>query len=372
MKYLLTFVLCGLMNFSWSQYKVSFILDSNLPDDSVFLASNINNWDPASPDYRFMNNKLVLENVRGILSFKCTKGSWEKVEIGPDGVDIPNRVLEVISDTTIILQVVGWKDPSRNVEKNHTASQHVSRLQDSIFSPQLGRSKAVYIYLPKDYYLAVQKTYPVLYMHDGQNLFDEYRAAFGEWKVDEFLDSLNTTGMSASIVVAIDNDPARRLNEYNPYDHPDFGKGEGNEYLDYIVTIVKPFIDSHYRTKTNMKYTAIAGSSMGGLISMHAMTAYSHVFGSAGIFSPAFWVAPDVYTAVLKSGFNSHHLLYFYAGDAESKEMVPDMQKMIDIIKEKNYCRLISTVERGGLHNEQFWEKAFPAFYSAWLYYMND
>jgi predicted alpha/beta superfamily hydrolase len=117
-------------------------------------------------------------------------------------------------------------------------------------------------------------------MHDGQNVFDEATSAYGEWGVDEALDTLGTR-YKEIMVVAIDNSGDKRINEYSPYDMEKYGKGEGDQYVDFLVQTLKPYIDKHYRTKKDEKNTFIAGSSMGGLISFYAILKYPKVFGGA-------------------------------------------------------------------------------------------
>src|SRR6185436_17362584 len=97
------------------------------------------------------------------------------------------------------------------------------------------------LYLPKGYKQS-KKRYPVLYMHDGQNLFDDSTSFSGEWKVDETLDLLE----NPCIVVGIDNGGLKRMNEYNPHDTEQFGKGEGHQYLEFIAKTLKPYIDKKY------------------------------------------------------------------------------------------------------------------------------
>lgn len=148
-------------------------------------------------------------------------------------------------------------------------------------------------------------------MHDGQNLFDEYTGNFGEWGVDEALDSLIKTGAPACIVVGINNGP-NRINEYNPYNTDRFGKGEGDNYLQFIVNNLKPYIDKHYKTLSQKENTIIAGSSMGGLISYYAVAKYPSVFGKAGVFSPSFWIAPqmDSLTQAVAPSLSGKYFLY--------------------------------------------------------------
>ena len=153
-------------------------------------------------------------------------------------------------------------------------------------------------------------------MQDGQNLFNDQTANLHtEWGIDECLDTLEPLLHKDCIVVGIANDTAKRLTEYNPYDNDKYGKEEGKEYLDFIAKTLKPYIDKNYRTLPDVKHTFIAGSSMGALISMYALVDYPDVFGGAGIFSPAFWIAPQIYTDVAKTQLKKQPKIYFYAGE---------------------------------------------------------
>lgn len=121
-------------------------------------------------------------------------------------------------------------------------------------------------------------------------------------------------GKKEVIVVGIDNGLSKRMNEYYPYSFRQYGKGEGDEYVDFLVKNLKPFIDGHYRTLAGKKNTYIAGSSMGGLISLYAVLKYPAVFGGAGIFSPAFCTAPAMDTLTISKAKSINARLFFYAG----------------------------------------------------------
>ena len=107
-------------------------------------------------------------------------------------------------------------------------------------------------------------------MHDGQNLFDATTSYVGEWNVDETLDSIN----AQVIVIGIEHGGEKRIEELTPTKHEKYGGGNANNYLDFIVTTLKPFVDKSYRTKPNTKNTAIFGSSLGGLVSFYAALKY--------------------------------------------------------------------------------------------------
>ena len=144
--------------------------------------------------------------------------------------------------------------------------------------------------MPLDYYTA-HKHYPVLYMHDNQNIFDEATAySRTEWQVDETLNQLHTEGKPSAIIVGINNGD-RRSEEYSPWEHRSIGKPEGKKYAQFVAETLKPYIDSSFRTKPEAKHTGVMGSSMGGLISMYIGLEYPTVFGRVGVFSPSFWVS---------------------------------------------------------------------------------
>jgi predicted alpha/beta superfamily hydrolase len=245
--------------------------------------------------------------------------------------------------------------------QEHTATNQVSTF--TIEAPQLGTQRKIWIYLPKGYESS-KKKYPVIYMHDAQNLFDRKTSFAGEWNVDETLDSLH----AKVIVVGIEHGNEKRIDELTPYRNEKYGGGKAEAYLDFIVHNLKPEIDSKYRTKTNAKNTVIFGSSLGGLVSFYALLKYPDVFGKAGVFSPSFWFSPKIYelaeqTEKLKSK------IYFAGGDSESDDMVSDMNKMEKIVDEKRCpCLKLNkkVIVKGGKHNEKLWRESFAKAY-LWL-----
>jgi predicted alpha/beta superfamily hydrolase len=207
-------------------------------------------------------------------------------------------------------------------------------------------------------------------MHDGQNVFDDATSYAGEWGVDECIDSMK----KKCIVVAIDNGGNKRLNEYCPYDFTLTGiasgynsnKGEGNLYVDFLAKILKPFIDQNYRTLKDKSNTFVAGSSMGGLISMYAVLKYPTIFGGAGVFSPAFWVGPKIFDDIKAKGKTVDSKIYFYCGKLESESMVTDMLKAFDGMHKVSRSKMITVIRDEGKHNEATWRREFPLFYK-WM-----
>jgi predicted alpha/beta superfamily hydrolase len=197
-------------------------------------------------------------------------------------------------------------------------------------------------------------------MHDGQNVFDDATSFAGEWGVDEFLDS----GMLKNcIVVAIDHGGSKRINEYCPYDMEKFGKGEGNEYVDFLVKTLKPFIDKNYHTLKDKSHTFIAGSSMGGLISMYAVLKYPTVFGGAGVFSPAFWIGPEIFDDIKAKGKKVNSKIYFYGGKQEGETMIPEILKAFEMMNKVSKSKMETVIRDDGKHNEARWRIEFPMFY---------
>ncbi|MES2371276.1 MAG: alpha/beta hydrolase-fold protein [Bacteroidota bacterium] len=339
--------------------------------DDIYIAGNFNGWNPKDENYKLKpfggsRKSIVIKDLAaGTYAFKFTRGGFDKVETTSDGRDISDRVIDVKEDMSQEFTVAGWKDDYPEVPKRYTASPQV-RVLDTAFSiPQLDRKRRVWIYLPKGYATS-SKIYPVLYMHDGQNLFNEQTAPFGEWGVDECLDTLQQQLGKECIVVGIDNGGSKRMTEYNPYDTERSGKGEGKQYTEFLAKTLKPFIDSKYRTKKGPENTFVAGSSMGGLISMYAILQYPEVFGAAGVFSPSFWIAPDIFPLAEKFTTPGMPKFYLYTGAKEGANMLPEMQRMSDILQKKQRFVIRTVANPLGQHNEKYWRQEFADFYR-WL-----
>lgn len=370
---IILFFLCNLIiNIAYSQFKVTFeVKQSSIKHhaDTVFVVGNFNNWNPGNKEYAFSADKdgiafITLSLPPGNYEYKFTRGSWAKAEAGAAGSGVANRTLYVVNDTIIQAVIHGWSDEfaQNNLPTKRTLSKNVKIIDTAFYMPQLDRNRRIWMYLPSDYFTS-GKNYPVLYMHDGQNLFDEATSYAGEWGVDEFLDSIFSSGKKEVLVVGIDNGLQKRMTEYNPYSFQQFGKGEGNEYVEFLVKDLKPYIDKRYRTLPDKKNTYIAGSSMGGLISLYAVLKYPGKFGGAGIFSPAFWTASGIDSMVLSHAKSMNSRLFFYAGAKEGKTMLPDMNRIAGEIRKHSVSPVKEVVDPLATHNEAAWRKYFPQFY---------
>lgn len=342
-----------------------------LPDDEpVYISGDFNSWNPADMPSRLKNQEngsyyIEIAGLEaGMHEFKLTRGSWQTVELSENGEELKNRTVSIQSKTELFITVFRWKDQLEVHYKRHTASRNVHILDAAFFIPQLDRSRRIWVYLPENY-TAEKRRYPVLYMHDGQNLFDEFTAYSGEWGVDETLDGM----MADCIVIGIDNGRHKRINEYNVDDHPQFGKGEGRLYLEFIVKTLKPFVDKNYRTLRGKQNTCVAGSSMGGLISFYGGVLYPGIFGWMGIFSPSFAMSvnfQDKIAELMKKKTHSSQYYYFYAGGLENMHMVSDMRIAVDLIRAHSHAEIEIIIRDQGRHNEAAWQKEFPAFYK-WI-----
>ncbi|MBL0272842.1 MAG: alpha/beta hydrolase [Chitinophagaceae bacterium] len=336
---------------------------------AVYAAGSFNGWNPQDERYKFRNDDkgnyfFELKLDPGKYEYKITRGGWDKVECKTGGAAIENRLLKVENDKTVELTIEEWKDHFPAGSKLSTASNHVIIMDTAFLIPNLNRTRRVWIYLPPSYNNGMQKKYPVIYMQDGQNIFDESTSFSGEWGVDEYLD---TAQLKECIVVGIDNGGEKRRNEYNPYDNSLFGKGEGDSYLDFLVKTLIPFIGKEFRVLKNKENTFIAGSSMGGLISLYAVLKFPKVFGGAGVFSPAFWISgTKIYDDIKSKGGKVKAKIYFYGGKLEGENMVPDMQRAYEEMAKVSKSKMITVIRDEGKHNETAWRKEFPFFYE-WI-----
>lgn len=235
-----------------------------------------------------------------------------------------------------------------------TASSNVTTFE--IFSSELNVQKKIWVYLPKDYATSTKK-YPVIYMHDAQNLFDAKTSFVGEWEVDETLNKTN----AQLIVIGIEHGNDKRIDELTPYTNEKYGGGNGDNYLEFIVKTLKPKIDSMYRTKSNPRNTAIFGSSLGGLISFYGVLKYPEVFGKAGVFSPSFWFSDEIYT-LMEQSEKTKARVFFLCGAKEDETMVSDLKKM-ETLLDRNRCYCLNlnktVIIKDGQHNEKLWRENF-------------
>ncbi len=380
-KIVLLIALISWMAMAWAQLTIRVTdLPANTPlSDNIHIAGNFNNWNPGDANFILERQsdgrlQIVLRPPVGTVEFKFTRGAWTSVEGDARGGERPNRTLQYNGQpVTVEFAILSWKDLTNNPLQGSTAAPNVQVLSQNFFMPQLNRSRRIWIYLPPDYARS-NKRYPVLYMHDGQNLFDARTSFSGEWQVDETLNRVFDEKKEGLIVVGIENGGPLRLNEYSPWVNTRYGGGEGDEYAEFIVKTLKPYVDANYRTRPQREHTGICGSSMGGLISLYAGIEYQQTFSKVGVFSPALWFAPQSYTHVSATGKVANMKFYLLAGQREDNgSVVRDVQSLYYTLRSAGFDqRAINIVTPAdGQHSEWFWAREFPAAYR-WLYTRSD
>lgn len=254
----------------------------------------------------------------------------------------------------------------------HTVIGNVKVLKD-FESAQLGNRRDILVYLPPSYETGNER-YPVLYLHDGQNLFDEATSFAGEWRVDETMEVLSEEGLEA-VVVGIPNAGLARLDEYSPFRDKRSGGGLGDRYLDFIINDLKPLIDAQFRTLPGRENTGIMGSSMGGSISLYAFFRHPEVFGFAGAMSPSFWFANGAIFKYVKGAPFIPGRIYLDAGTREynqgnwlstrshSRRYYAGVRRMHRLLAKKGYRPrrdLLYVEEKWARHDEDAWSRRLP------------
>lgn len=360
--------------------------------EPVFIAGTMNGWKPGEEAWKLVSScdgsmqiEVPIAKAGDVVQYKFTRGSWPKVEADASGADVPNRTFTWDGVQGLVTgTVVKWKDLVPPVVVQPTIAGDV-RIIDEV-EVSAGVKRKLRVYLPPDYATATAKRYPVLYMFDGQNLFDKTTTAYGtEWQVDETLEAMFAAGQTEGvIVVGLDNEGTGkgRYEEYTNWDwtHPTVGAitARGDEHARWIVETVMPYINGKFRTLTDRANTALAGSSMGGYMTLYTGVAYPNVFGKLAAFSlvaldepmqgqnlRAFVAAPGQSTAATTA-------VYVDIGDQEqlsyttSLKLVESQGQMCTALQSGGYtptCKVIA----GGVHNEGDWQKRLPELLKAWF-----
>ena len=230
--------------------------------------------------------------------------------------------------------------------------------------------REILVYLPPSYE-STDRTYPVLYMHDGQNLFDDATSYSGEWGVDETAEALARPELEA-IIVGVPNGGRKRLDEYGPWFEPDVrlpgiesgAGGRAEDYLAFLLETVAPAVNASFRTRTDRASTGIAGSSMGGLISLWASIEAGETFGFCAAFSSALWVGEERIFEYVRERLAPGLRIYLDCGGQEGvgpysqREYLEANRRMRDILKAQGYD-LAWVEDRRGKHNEADWRRRF-------------
>jgi len=289
------------------------------------------------------------------LELKVTRGSWETVEKDASGGEIPNRTHTVATnDEVLAITVLSWRDLAP-IPPEPGGLDFIR----GVSSAFLQFDRDLVIYLPPGYELS-QERYPVLYMHDGQNLMDPATSAFGvAWEVDDTAETLiDESRIEPLIIVGIYNTGAR-IAEYTPVADTGYG-GVADDYGRFLVEELKPDIDATYRTRPEASATGLAGSSLGGLVSLYLGMVYPDTFTRLGVVSPSVWWADrDIVDRVDALTAKLPLTIWLDIGTAEgSGETVTDARLLRDALVGKGWVLdqdLLYREYPGAAHNEASW-----------------
>ncbi|HEY9724532.1 MAG TPA: alpha/beta hydrolase-fold protein [Oscillatoriaceae cyanobacterium] len=344
------------------------------PGDTLYLAGSLNDWKERDPEYAFAQvepgrYRLTLQLPPGsVLEYKLNRGNWTSVEVDDSGQEQENRRLAVFGSTTVKIDVPHWRDQASLARGRRLRDTNV-RVLGPFPIPALGRDREIAVYLPPNYESEPNRRFPVLYMWDGQNLFDPETAFNQEWEVDETCDRLTQEGrIQPMIVVGIYNGGEHRLSELSPWRDMRLGaRGEGHAFFRWVVGWLKDFIDSEFRTLTGPEHTGIAGSSMGGLAALYVAYRYPLVFGRAAAMSPAFWFARgQIFRYIAARERPEGARIYLDCGERETARVHPkrDFYKvaasMVDLLCQQGFKAgkdLMWVSDPQGTHSEADWAR---------------
>ena len=338
-------------------------------DATIHVAGDFQGWDPAAPAYALLPDaeqpgvhEISLDFEPGTqIQFKFTRGSWQTVEKGPAGEEIGNRRLTIDTERTYDLTVARWADTETVRTLTGDVTEHTV--------PGLLDGRRVWVYLPPGYHES-SRSYPVLYMLDGQNVFDTSTSFAGEWRVDEICEELVAAGeMQPIVVVALDNGGAERVYEYTPTTDPRRGIGGGaSEHFEAITGTLMPWVENEFRVLTGPRNTAFSGSSLGGLMSLLAALDQADRFGRIGAVSPSLWWDERLILRRFDESPKPDVVLWADMGTEEgsniqgSQVYVDDLQDLRTVLVDKGFVEgddLVVFVDQGAQHNEASWSQRF-------------
>jgi predicted alpha/beta superfamily hydrolase len=341
---------------------------------AIFVAGNFNNWQAGQEAYRMEQTgpgryRFEFKDKRTLpqhLEYKYHRGDWQNVELDRYGNMRPNRAADIQHLSHIDDFVPLWMESGRTF--NPALLPSIQLISEQFEVPQLIKTRRISALLPHDYYHS-DKRYPVLYLQDGQNLFDDY-APFGNWAVDKKLATMAAQGIGDVIVIAIDHAAEERIAEFTPSQQTKLGSGDGKKYAGFLAETLKPYIDKNFRTLPNRSNTGIGGSSMGGLISIYAGLMYPQVYSKLLIFSPSLWVMPQIHFHFLHFQNPQDMDIYLYGGGEEGASMVPNIKQFKQAFEEHGNAqvRFNLAIDPQGKHNETRWGEEFPKAIE-WLFF---
>lgn len=352
-----------------------FLETTEIDNRPVYITGNFIKWNPKNTDFKLEEIDEGLYYIKiddmllpNLIEYKFTKGGWENVELDKYGNITPNRKVEKSKRKTKD-KVVKWRlnwGPFKD-EFNPI----VELIDEKFYIPQLDKYRKIWALLPYNYY-QTNKKYPVLYLQDAQNLFNE-NSAFGNWEIDKKLSILAEYGRGDVIVIAVEHGSDDRIKEY-VFENPKLTENaEGKKYIRFITDTLKPFVDLKYRTKKDRENTGIGGSSLGALISIYGGFLYPEVYSKLMLFSPSLWVEPENNFPMLSFQHIFKTKVYLYGGEKEGSKMIERIKMFEQAMEQWEQQDLFdfevkTAVNEDGEHQEFFWSQEFPKAIE-WLFF---
>lgn len=355
--------------------QLNILLTTDEDDDRpVYLSGNFNQWHTQDLNYQMEKIGNGLYHFKfpadfaypDELLYKFTKGDWSEVEIDKYGNRTENRSCKEHSGVRKE-HVEKWRKNWLPFKQNFLPKVHL--ISDEFEIPQLNKTRRVWALLPHDYEQTTER-YPVLYLQDAQNLFNE-KAQYGNWEIDKKLAVMSEYKIGKIIVIAVEHADQDRIKEYN-VGNTVLGAGQGKKYIRFITDTLKPFVDKSFRTKPEREHTGIGGSSMGGLVSIFSGLMYPEVYGKLMVFSPSLWVVPKMNFSQIDFSEPGETKIYLYAGGDESATMIDHVKRFKKNIMKNELAaqkmKIHLSINMLGKHNETYWSDEFPKAIE-WLFF---
>lgn len=337
--------------------------------------------DPASPTPPASNVTMVRVHYAGNPGTMTLRGSanglsWDtSAPLAASGNTFTWTAKDLTTDTELkpMLGDTWSRGPNYKVKPGETLDIYphfvktkgtVEKKYPSFVSTKLPSTRGIWIYLPPTYLENTESRLGVLYMHDGQNLFDPSTAFGGnEWMVDETMDAGSEDGSIREVIVVGVENTAARIDELTPSNDPGYGGGDADKYLSMMTDEIKPLIDQTFRTVPARESTGIMGSSLGGLVSAYAGVHLSSTFGLVGEMSPStWWDSKMIIGQVATTGATRPIRVYVDSGDAsDDTANTNELVQKYETIGYVENTNLLHVVQAGGQHNEIYWSQRLPA-----------
>ena len=355
---------------------MKFTIVSNEDDDRpVYITGNFNEWNPRDKNFELTKteeNTYVIDiedkKLPKLIEYKYSRGGWENVEIDRFGNITPNRKILKSAKKTVDA-VEKWRVNWAPFKSEFFPIAEI--ISEKFFIPQLNRTRKIWALLPHDY-RETEKTYPVLYLQDAQNLFNE-GSPFGNWEIDQKMSILTEYGRGDVIIIAIENGREDRIKEYVLDNESITQNAEGKKYIRFLADTLKPYVDSVYRTKPEREFTGIGGSSLGGLISIYSGFLYPEVYSKLMIFSPSLWINPENNYPQMNFKNPYDIKVYMYGGEKEGSEMTERIHLFESTMEgwEDSHSLQFTfktSINPEGRHQEFYWSQEFPRAME-WLFF---